>query len=186
MTTNVIICHGAYGHPEENWYMWLGRELEKSGCKVFIPKFPTPNGQSLDNWLKVLKKLDKHIGPDTILVGHSVSCAFVLKKIEQLRNPIKAAFLISSFIGGVGDEKFDVINRSFFESGFDWNEIKKNCTHFEVWHGNDDPYLSVARGQEIACKLEVNLKVIKGAGHFNEKAGYKQFPLLLKAIRKFV
>ena len=27
------------------------------------------------------------------------------------------------------------------------------------------------------------LKIVKNAGHFNEKAGYKQFPLLLEDIK---
>lgn len=186
MPTNIVICHGAYGRPEENWYMWLGRELVKSGCNAIVPKFPTPEGQSLKSWLSVLKKHGKHIGPDTIIVGHSISCALVLKKIEYSRKPVKAAFLISSFIGNVGVEKFDVINRSFFTEGFDWKKIKKNCAHFEVWHGDNDPFLPIARGKEVSDNLGVKLNVVKGAGHFNEKAGYKQFSLLLEEIRKRV
>lgn len=39
---NVIIIHGAYGNPEENWFPWLKKELEKLDCRVFVPKFPTP------------------------------------------------------------------------------------------------------------------------------------------------
>jgi len=183
MTTNVIICHGAYGHPGENWYPWLGKELEKSGCRVFIPEFPTPEGQSLASWLKVLRGLDSYIGPQTIMVGHSISCAFILKKIESLKKPIKAAFLISGFLGDVGDERFDRINRSFFEKGFDWKKIRKNCAHFEVWHADNDPYLPVARGKEIADNLGIEVTIIKGAGHFNEKTGYTMFPLLLKEIK---
>ncbi len=183
MESNIIICHGAYGRPDENWYQWLGQALGKYGCKAFVPAFPTPEGQSLENWLKVLEKLDRHIGPDTILVGHSISCAFVLKKIESMERPIKAAFLISGFLGDVGREKFDVINRSFFAQGFDWEKITKNCGHFEVWHADNDPYLPVARGKEIADNLGIKIRIIKGAGHFNEKAGYKEFPLLLKEIR---
>ena len=52
--TNVFIFHGVGGHPEENWFPWLSKKLEALGCKVFIPQFPTPENQTLDNWLKIL------------------------------------------------------------------------------------------------------------------------------------
>jgi hypothetical protein len=180
---SAIICHGAYGKPGENWYGWLGKELERRGWKVCVPSFPTPEGQSLRNWLNVLEGYDAHLGRDAIIVGHSISCALVLKKIESLDVPIKAAFLVASFLGDVGIEKFDRINRSFFEKGFDWEKIKSNCGHFEVFHGDDDPYLPLSRGREVAGNLGVGLKIVIGAGHFNESAGFTKFPLLLGRIK---
>jgi len=187
MTVNIIICHGAYGRPNENWYFWLGSELAKSGCNVFIPRFPTPENQSLENWLKVLEKYENYFGSNTILIGHSISCALVLKKIESLKHPIKAAFLVAGFIGGIGIEKFDAINSSFFAQGFDWKnirKIRKNCSHFEVFHSDNDTYLPIEKGEELAKKLGVKLTLVRGAGHFNEKSGYRKFPLLLERIRR--
>lgn len=54
---NAFIFHGAGGHPEENWFPWLKRELEAKGLEVFVPKFPTPEGEGLEAWLKVLEPL---------------------------------------------------------------------------------------------------------------------------------
>ena len=91
--TNVFIIHGAYGHPNENWFPWLKSELEKLGCKVFVPKFPTPENQSLENWLKVFKDYKQYLNENSIVVGHSLGPAFLLNILENLDKPIKAAFL---------------------------------------------------------------------------------------------
>ena len=75
---NVIIVHGSFGSPEENWFPWLKEELEKFGVKVLVPKFPTPEGQSLENWLKAFEECRQHLNEETILVGHLVCSSEVL------------------------------------------------------------------------------------------------------------
>ena len=79
-----VIIHGAYGNPSENWIPWLRESLEKLG-EVIVPEFPTPEGQSLENWRNVFDSSDEN----TILIGHSLGPAFILDILE--RNKAKAA-----------------------------------------------------------------------------------------------
>ena len=51
---NFIIVHGIQGSPEENWFPWLKKELELSGCNVFVPQFPNPQKPVLSEWLETL------------------------------------------------------------------------------------------------------------------------------------
>jgi predicted alpha/beta hydrolase family esterase len=179
-----IIIHGAYGSPDENWFPWLKRELEKLRLRVIAPRFPTPSGQSLESWMKVLSEYEHYFDSDLILVGHSLGVALVLRKLERLREPINAAFLVAGFATKLGDERFDKINASFFEKPFDWAKIKKNCKRFYVFHSDNDPYVPLIRGKQLEYAFGVNMTLIPGAGHFNTESGYTQFPQLLAEIKK--
>ena len=97
--TNVFIFHGTGGYPEENWFPWMKQKLEELGCKVIVPQFPTPENQTLKNWFKVLKDYEQLYNENTILVGHSLGCAFLLRVLEKYNIKIKAAFLIAAPIG---------------------------------------------------------------------------------------
>ena len=116
---NVIIVHGAYGYPEENWFDWLRCELAELGIECIVPAFPTPDNQDLSNWLSFFQLSCNHkIHARTILVGHSLGAAFILRWLEQYTDQVSAAILIGAFIGEVGVKKFDEINQSFFLSPF--------------------------------------------------------------------
>jgi hypothetical protein len=182
--TKFFIIHGAYGNPEENWFPWLKKELEEQGHSVFVPKFPTPENQSLENWMKVLKKYEKDIDEDTIFIGHSIGSAFLLSILENISVKVKACFLISGFLNKLGNPKFDKINKTFIDKEFDWSKIKNNCNKFYVFHSDNDPYVPLKEAENLADKLGTKITLIKGAGHFNEAAGYKKFDLLLDYIKK--
>lgn len=63
----VFIFHGAYGDGTENWIPWIQGELEKRGCEVMVPLFPTPEGQSFDSWMKVFEEYKPRLSADSIL-----------------------------------------------------------------------------------------------------------------------
>jgi len=180
---NVFIIHGAYGYPGENWFPWLKSGLEKLGCQVFVPKFPTPEGQSLENWLKVFDDYRRYLDKDTIVVGHSLGPAFLLNVIEKLDTPIRAAFFVAGFVGLLGNSVFDEINKSFVDRAFDWKKIKQNCQKFYIFHSDNDPYVPLGKAEELARNLGTEVILVKNAGHFNEKAGYIKFDLLLEKIK---
>ena len=91
---NIIIIHGAYGHPEENWFPYIKDNLEKLGHQVYVPKFPTPKGQNLKNWLDTFKPYEKYLDKNSIVVGHSIGPAFLLTLLED--HKAKAAFFVAS------------------------------------------------------------------------------------------
>jgi len=181
-----IIIHGAYGSPEENWIPWLKTKLEDLGCQATTPRFPTPENQRLNKWLEILNQAVPKWDEDIIFVAHSLGPALVLKKIEELEEPIKAAFLVSGFIGKLGFKEFDPINASFFEKGFNWRKIRQNCKNFFIYSSDGDPYVPLSKGEEIARNLGVKLNIVHNAGHINATAGYLKFPRLLKDIKKFL
>lgn len=182
---NVFIIHGSYGHPKENWFPWLKAKLEKEGCKVFIPKFPTPKGQKLKTWLSKLKKYDKYLDQDTVLIGHSMGCALILRKLELLKKPVKEVLLIGGFTKDLWQGEYKDIIDTFFEKPFDWKKIKSKAEHFEVYQSNNDPFVPFSMGKDIAKRLGSKFIQVKGAGHFNREAGYTKFNLLFKRVNLY-
>ncbi len=178
---NVFIIHGSYGHPQENWFPWLKSELEKLDCKVFAPEFPTPEKQSLKSWLKVFEDYKQYLDENSVVIGHSTGCAFLLNVLEKSKSHIKAAFFISGFLKLKNNLE---INKSFTDRVFNWNKIKKSCKHFYVFHSDNDPHIPLHKAQKLAKTIGVNVILVKNAGHFNEKSGYKKFDLLLEKVKE--
>ena len=181
--TNVFLIHGSYGYPEENWLPWLKNELEKLGYTVYVPKFPTPEGQILDNWLNVFEEYKRYLDTSSIIIGHSCGVAFILNLLERINHPIKAAFLVAGSVGLLHNE-FDKVSSTFTDKPFNWEKIRNNCKKFYVFHSDNDPYVPLKHGEELAKNLGVKLILVKNAGHFNEMAGYTKFDLLLEKIKE--
>lgn len=180
--TNVFIFYGVGGSSEENWFPWLKKELcAMPDFNVIIPKFPTPENQTLDNWLKVLEKYKDFLREDTILIGHSLGGLFALSVLEKYS--VKAAFFVASFSCLPGN-KFDDSMRTFAKD-FDWAKIRKNCEKFFIFHGDNDPYVKLETALLLAKNLKTSVTVVEGSGHFNIASGYSKFPLLLEKLKEF-
>lgn len=183
---DVLIFHGTGGNPKGNWFPWLKEELEKAGCRVFVPQFPDPReGNNLEDWLKILKDFKKHINSQTILIGHSLGGLFLLRVLERLEKPVFAAFLVTTSVGIKPILYYDS-DKKFCGFEFNWDKIRKGAKHFKVYHSDNDPYISLGNGQELANQLGVDLTFIPNAGHINAESGYTKFNLLLQDIKKIL
>lgn len=116
-------------------------------------------------------------------MGHSIGPAFLLNILEKLNHSIKAAFFISGFIGLLNNP-FDKYNKTFTTNPFNWSKIKKNCKKFYIINSDNDPYVPLEKGKELAKNLNTKLIILKNAGHINEEFGYTKFNFLLKKIKK--
>ena len=180
---NVFIFHGTNGYPEENWFPWMKKELGCLDCKIIIPRFPTPKNQSLENWLNILKENKNYYNENTILIGHSLGGAFLLRVLEKSDIQIKSAFIVAAPIGQLPIKNYE--SDKLFLGGFkfDWRKIKKHCKKFFIFHSDNDPFVSLGNGRKLAEKLGTDLTFIPNAGHFNKSSGYTTFDLLLEKIR---
>jgi len=186
-TTNAIIVHGAYGYPEENWFSWLKCQLEYVSIPCYVPALPTPDDQSLENWISVFNLSVKHlINVNTILIGHSLGAAFIFRWLEQHDCKLLAVMVAGAFIGDVGIERFDRINRSFLMTSFDWARIKCQANYYVCYHGTNDIYVSSQHYYCIANYLCAKKIIISNAGHFHTASGYTKFPHLLLHIKQIV
>ncbi|MFH1012717.1 MAG: alpha/beta hydrolase [Candidatus Peregrinibacteria bacterium] len=179
--SNIFIIHGAEGNPEENWFPWLKRKLEMLGHRVFVPQFPTPEGQNLENWLNVLQRYKKDFDKNAIVVGHSLGVLFLLNLLEH--HLAKGAFFVAGFDRLPGN-RFDDGMKTFAAHDFDWKKIRAHCQSFHVFHSDNDPYVRLETAKKLAFHLGTEVILMKGAGHFNAATGYTSFEALLKQIKE--
>lgn len=184
-----IILHGTLGSPEINWFPWLKKELEKLGHKVVVPQLPTPKGQTPDNWVKEIAKAVESIGgPDknTLIIAHSMSPLATCHYLASIDKKINACFFVAGFAKKLNiGEPYPTLNNPFVDKPIDWNTVKTNCSKIICFAGNNDQYvpLKVAKEFSELCGAKEFI-VVPAGGHFTEKTGYKEFPLLLETIEK--
>jgi len=180
---NIFIIHGTHGHPENNWFPWLKEKLQAAGHSVWVPHFPTPEQQSLQNWEKAFAPYEKYLDEKSIVIGHSLGVAFLLHLLEK--HKVSAAFFVSGFDEFLGND-FDELNKTFIRSERNWRKIRENCGKFFIYHSNNDPYVPLEKAENIARNLQTEVRVIPNAGHFNESAGYIKFEELYGKLLQFL
>lgn len=180
--TNVFIFHGFEANPDANWFPWLKEELEKKGYTVFVPEMPDSGSPKLDAWMKHMEQYKDKIDENTIFVGHSLGCPFILHLLQNLDHPIKAAFLVSAFVGELGPV-FDPFIGDISIREFNWEKIRKNCAKFVIINSDNDPYIPLEKAKELHEKLSgSDLKIFPARGHLNLGTGFFTFEELRDAI----
>lgn len=172
---DIYIFHGAYGSPNENWIPWLKQQLS-SKHTVHTPHFPTPHGQTLQNWKTEFGNQDVR---NALLIGHSIGATFILSMLEEQETA--HAILVSGFTGALNNPAFDNLNSSFMHE-FNWTTIQENCRDIVCIHGEHDPYVPMDKALSLAHNLNAPLITIPQGKHLNADAGYTTFPELLQEI----
>lgn len=178
----------------------LKEKLESFDQKVLIPRFPVENwdevtrvgpsficrNQSLNNWLNVFESFQKQFkkSEKICFIGHSLGCVFILHIVERYKIPLDCAIFGSPFLTRLNkDWQFDVVNKSFYKSDFDFSLLKKLITTSYVLYSNNDPYVDIQHPLEFAQKLESSHIQVKQAAHLNSEVNLTEFPLVLELCK---
>ena len=192
---NAVVVHGWGGNSQGNWFPWLKAELEKQGFKVSVPDFPNAQNPVLSEWLHYFNK-SVTVDAETILIGHSLGVAFILRFLEYLslhseneiprlpsgarndKKKIKAAFLVAAFDRSLGIPEIE----NFINTSFNWEKIKSSCDRFTVINSDNDPYIPLQIGKDLAKNLDTELIIEHNAGHIDNPDGLLGYPKLLNFI----
>lgn len=182
----LYIVHGAFGSPDENWFPWLANEIRSRGHDVTVPRFPTPEGQSLDSWLAVIEPHVLQMGRSTVLVGHSLGAVFLAHLLALRDVHVRACVFVAGFGSRLGNAEFDDVNATFVDTPLDAALAKSRCDCFVAYVSNEDPYVPVSKAISFASLLGAELVRVPGAGHFNRAAGYTEFPAVRDRCLRFL
>jgi len=174
---NAYIFHGWQGNSQENWFPWLKDKLEKLNIKTTIPDFPDSDQPKLEKWLKTLENYD--FNQETILIGHSLGAALIIRFLEKNKVKIASAYLVAVFDNDLNIPQLK--NSGFFSPAFDWQKIKNQAENFYILNSNNDSGIKPEYGLRIAQNLGIKTEILSEFGHFNN---FSEFPYLLNLIKK--
>jgi len=179
---NAIILHGTENNPNDNWFPWLKKELERKGFRVWVPFLPCSDKPNVDKYNSFLLP-DWQYNSDTFLIGHSSGAVAILSLLQNLPKGtvINKAILVAGFKDNL---EWDALDGLFIHS-YDWEKIKRRCKEFVFIHSDNDPYVPMEHGKFLHGKLGGRLIVKKGQKHFSISSfgeKYKQFPLILDLL----
>lgn len=179
---DVVIVHGSYGSPFENWFPWLYAELTKSGKNVLCPQFPCGEGiQNYENWEKVLDAYCDLIDENTSFVGHSLAPAFIADYILQKKIKVGNLIFAAPFYGAIDIPEFDAVNIPFFFNN-SLEKIKDYSKKRVCYISKTDPYVPNELSLKFANNIGAEVKLVDDAGHFNTSAGFTEFDELLREL----
>ncbi len=177
---NAIIFHGTDCRPEDYWYEWLKKELEKEGYKVELPYYPEINHEPIKKFLP--KVLANHsFDENTVLVGHSAGGPLLLSILENIDHQVPQAVLVAGYSQRAEAEDKDPV----LQASYSWERIKQNVSDIIFINSVNDPWgCDEEQGGVMFSKLG-GTQVIRNDGHFGSTTynqPYPEFPLLAALI----
>ena len=173
----VILIHGFNANPEMNFHPWLRDELHQAGFEVLAPELPFSGEPELFEWLKAMEEQVGRLGPDDIILGHSLGAVMALRYLEaaEMTGTPRALIMVAA---PWTHKRADM--RSFFMSEFDADVLMWKARDFIIVHSKDDELVPFDHAKNYKEILRGKLLAREGEGHYMEE----KYPVLLELIKK--
>lgn len=180
-----FIIHGWSGKPDKGFRPWLKAELEKNGYKVEVPAMPDADHPKIENWIPFLMQTIRNPDAKTVLIGHSLGATAALMYLQKLPEGVKmnkAILVAGSFtaIRELTPEK-KILAEPWLKATWDYEKIRNSVKTITAFYSDDDPWVPI-ENSEIPKRLGAKIIIEHGMKHYNEDAGIKEVPEVLKEI----
>ena len=185
---NCIIIHGCPSNREKamdsqrrtydkHWMPWIKKELSVRGIQTETPLMPNPWAP---DYQAFKKEFEKHrILENTILVGHSCGCAFLVRWLGESKQKIKKLILVAPW--NIPD-KDDQERKAFYEYPID-ETIKYRADKIVMFTANDEEEDGKKSLEIFHHALSGKIIELKGRGHYTmSDMGTDEFPELLEEM----
>lgn len=185
----VFIIHGWDGYPDEGWFPWLKKELEKKGFQVIVPSMPDSSNPKIDSWVPYLTDIVGQVNENTFFVGHSVGCQTILRFLEKLPPDEKiggAVFVAGWFtLMNLETDEEKEIAKPWLETPIDLEKVKLHTKEFIAIFSDDDPVVPTTNKELFEQRLGAKTIIEHSKGHFGGDSGIKELLIVLSAILSF-
>lgn len=187
MQKRAFLIHGWGGRPDGGFRPWLKKELESHGYLVEALAMPDSDRPVIGKWIPYLTANISSPDENTVLVGHSLGAPALLMYLEKLPETARVGKVIlvaGAFrkITGHDTPEQQELARPWLESPINYGKIRLSATSIIAFFSDNDPWVPLKENSEVAEKLHAKVIVEHNMAHYNEDAGIKEVPSILKEI----
>jgi len=181
---NCIIVHGCPSTPEDkgynkHWMPWTQKRLIEHGIPTELPTIPEPWKPQYELFKKEFERFE--VDEDTVLIGHSCGCAFLVRWLGE--NPIKISKLILIAPWKVAVNKNEY-KAKFYGYKID-ESVKDRIGNIIMFTADNE---KVGGKESIGIyhnSLGGEIIELKGRGHYTFKdMGTDEFPELIETVMR--
>ncbi len=178
----VIIVHGYEAAPDAHWFPWLEGALQAEGIGVTVVPLPAPDAPEAAAWENAVGVALGVPDMKTVIVAHSLGAVTALRVLAALPEPweLGALVLVAGFTRPL--EALPELD-GFLETDVDVERVSRSIGKRAVIRSDADPFVPPAASDELAKRLDAQLQVQPGAGHFMAKDGVTSLPAVLYLLR---
>ncbi|MBU1178770.1 alpha/beta hydrolase [Patescibacteria group bacterium] len=187
MKKRVFIVHGWEGTPNQAWFPWIKKELEKRDFEVFAPQMPNTEEPKIEEWVPFLAKQVGEPNENSYFVGHSIGCQTIMRYLETLEDrKVGGVIFVAGFFNlpNLETEEEKEIAKPWLERKINLKKVKKAADNFVAIFSDNDSDVSLSDSEIFKQKLNAEIVVEHNRGHFSEDTGIKELPIVLDSILK--
>ena len=161
-----VLLHGWGGDSCSNWFPSVRERLESRGHEVLAPSFPNTETPDYDEWEAYFTaEVLPHIDSDTIVVGHSLGCPFILRFITENKIPVAELHLVAPAPDDCGAEEIT----TFFTRRWDILWVRETVKNIEIYGSDNDQFIPLEKFKLLAADFHAKFHFIPNRGHLNSE-----------------
>lgn len=162
---------------DKHWMPWTKKQLEKKGWEVEIPLMPEPWYPDYDKYKKEFEKYD--VDEDTVLVGHSSGCTFLVRWLGETKQKIDKLILVAPWKVAENETRFE---KEFYEIDID-KTIKSRVNKIIIFTADNEEEDGKNGAKMFHKALGGEVIELKNHGHYVFRdMKTEEFPELIKEI----
>ncbi|PIR68230.1 hypothetical protein COU49_02030 [Candidatus Nomurabacteria bacterium CG10_big_fil_rev_8_21_14_0_10_35_16] len=185
--TNCIIIHGCPPNEAEydvrkikghfHWIPWVAEKINQMGIKTINPLMPSPWAPDYEAYKKEFEK--NSVDENTILIGHSCGCAFLVNWLGDTKQKIKKLILIAPW---KVNSRNDVIREKFYSFQID-STISERVGEIVMFTSDTERDGGIESLKIYHETLGGKIISLANHGHYTfPDMGTREFPELLEEI----
>lgn len=156
---------------------WTAEQLRQAGIPTETPVMPEPWSPNYERFAAAFE--NQEVNEDTILVGHSCGCAFLVRWLGEMQKKIKKLILVAPWKVARADDEG---RAAFYNYPID-KTIKDRVGDIVMFTSENEEEEGKQSLQMFHDALGGDIHTLPSHGHFTlEDMGSTEFPELVEAV----